>query len=47
MIIAYKGRKPRIAASAFVAASADVIGDVEIAENASIWFQTVLRVTSS
>ncbi|HXJ94793.1 MAG TPA: gamma carbonic anhydrase family protein [Terriglobia bacterium] len=43
MITAYKGRTPRIASSAFVAASADVIGDVEIAENASIWFQTVLR----
>ena len=43
MIIPHKGRAPRIAASAFVASSADVIGDVEIAENASIWFQTVLR----
>jgi carbonic anhydrase/acetyltransferase-like protein (isoleucine patch superfamily) len=29
--------------SAFVAASADVIGQVEIGENASIWFQAVLR----
>jgi carbonic anhydrase/acetyltransferase-like protein (isoleucine patch superfamily) len=43
MIISYKGRAPRIAPSAFVASSADLIGDVEIAENASIWFQTVLR----
>ncbi|HEY6293713.1 MAG TPA: gamma carbonic anhydrase family protein [Terriglobia bacterium] len=43
MIIPYKGRTPRIASSAFVASSADVIGDVEIAENASVWFQTVLR----
>lgn len=43
MITAYKGRTPRIASSAFVAATADVIGDVEIGENASVWFQTVLR----
>lgn len=43
MILSYRGRAPRIAASAFVAESADVIGDVEIGENASVWFQTVLR----
>ena len=43
MITAYQGRVPRIASSAFVAPSADLIGDVEIAENASVWFQCVLR----
>ena len=43
MITAYKGRLPRIASSAFIAPSADVIGDIEIAENASVWFQCVLR----
>ena len=43
MILTYAGRVPRIAASAFVAASADVIGDVEIGENASIWFGSVVR----
>jgi carbonic anhydrase/acetyltransferase-like protein (isoleucine patch superfamily) len=43
MIITYDGRTPRIAASAFVAESANVIGDVEVGENASIWFQCVLR----
>ena len=43
MIISYKGRSPRVAPSAFLASSADLIGDVEIAANASIWFQTVLR----
>lgn len=43
MILSYNGRMPRIAASAFVAESADLIGDVEIGENASVWFQTVLR----
>lgn len=43
MIIPYGSHAPLIAPSAFVAASADVIGEVEIGENASIWFQTVLR----
>jgi len=43
MIHIYRGRLPRIAPSAYVADSADVIGDVEIGENASIWFSTVLR----
>ncbi|MGD0694991.1 MAG: gamma carbonic anhydrase family protein [Terriglobia bacterium] len=43
MVLTYMGREPRIAASAFIAESADVIGDVEIGEDASIWFQTVLR----
>ena len=43
MIITYGGRVPRVASSAYVADTADVIGDVEIGANASIWFQTVLR----
>lgn len=43
MICDYAGRTPKIAGSAFVAASADVIGDVELGENSSVWFQTVLR----
>ena len=43
MILTYTGHTPRIAASAFIAESADVIGDVEIGENASIWFQCVVR----
>ena len=43
MISGYKGIFPRIAASAFVADNADVIGDVEIGEESSVWFQTVLR----
>ena len=43
MIIPYKGRVPRVAASAYVAPSADIIGDVEIGEHASIWFTCVLR----
>jgi carbonic anhydrase/acetyltransferase-like protein (isoleucine patch superfamily) len=30
--------EPRIGDTAFVAPSADIIGDVEIGENSSIWF---------
>lgn len=43
MILDYAGRAPRIAASVFIASSADVIGDVEIGENSSVWFAAVLR----
>jgi gamma-carbonic anhydrase len=34
---------PHIGASSFIAPSADVIGDVTIGENCSIWFNVVLR----
>jgi carbonic anhydrase/acetyltransferase-like protein (isoleucine patch superfamily) len=43
MILSYQGRTPRVASSAFIAESADLIGEVEIAENASVWYQSVLR----
>lgn len=43
MIQSLGERTPRIASSAFIASSADVIGDVEIGENSSVWFQAVLR----
>jgi carbonic anhydrase/acetyltransferase-like protein (isoleucine patch superfamily) len=39
----YKGYKPEIDESAYLAPSADVIGQVKVKENASIWFGTVLR----
>lgn len=35
--------KPKIAPSVFVASSADIIGDVEIGEDSSIWFGVVIR----
>jgi len=43
MIVPFRGRTPRIAASAFVAPTATVIGDVTIGEEASVWFGAVLR----
>jgi gamma-carbonic anhydrase len=43
MIMPYLGISPKIPKSVFIAPSADVIGDVTMGENASIWFQTVVR----
>lgn len=43
MILAYEGRVPRIAPTAFVAPTATVIGDVTIGDEASVWFGAVLR----
>jgi len=43
MILTLAGRSPRVAGSVYIAASADVIGSVELGENSSVWFQCVLR----
>jgi carbonic anhydrase/acetyltransferase-like protein (isoleucine patch superfamily) len=43
MIIEYGGKRPKVAPSAFVAPTAVLIGDVEVGEEASIWFGTVIR----
>jgi carbonic anhydrase/acetyltransferase-like protein (isoleucine patch superfamily) len=43
VIISHGGRTPRIHPTAFVAPTAVLIGDVEIGEEASIWFGAVLR----
>ena len=43
MIRSYKGISPRIADTAFVEQSAQIIGDVEIGEQSSVWFNCVLR----
>ena len=40
-------RIPRIHASAWVADNATVVGDVELAEDASIWFGAILRGDSA
>lgn len=37
------GSEPRIPSSAYVAPSADVVGDVELGDDASVWYQCVLR----
>lgn len=38
-----RGFTPKIHTSVFVAESANIIGDVEIGENSSVWYQTVIR----
>jgi carbonic anhydrase/acetyltransferase-like protein (isoleucine patch superfamily) len=43
MIIEYRGKRPKIHPSAFVAPSAVLIGDVEVGPQSSIWFGAVLR----
>ncbi len=39
----YLGRFPKVHPTAFIAPSADLIGDVEVGEEASIWYGAVLR----
>lgn len=43
MLIRYGGFLPRLPASVYVADGAMVIGDVEIDEDSSVWFNTVVR----
>ncbi len=44
MIIEISGdKKPTIEQNVFIASSADIIGDVSIGENSSVWYQVVLR----
>lgn len=43
MILPYKGTVPACHPTVFVAEGARVIGDVEIGEDSSVWFNTVIR----
>ena len=43
LIVPFKGFVPKVASSAFIAPNATLIGDVEIAAHASIWFGVILR----
>lgn len=43
MIMKFKEFYPKIDSSAWIAPSADIIGNVVIGENSSIWFQCVIR----
>ncbi len=43
LILPYRGMMPKIDPAAFIAPGAVIIGDVEIAAGASIWFGCVLR----
>lgn len=43
MIKSYKGKTPQIKETSFIAENATVIGDVDIDDNANIWYGTVVR----
>ena len=43
IIVEFKGISPKIADNCFIADSAKIIGDVSILDQASIWFNVVLR----
>ncbi len=43
MIAAFKGTMPRLGPGVYVAPTAIVLGDVEIGEDSSVWFGTVVR----
>ena len=43
MVRSFQSLQPKISPTAFIAADAIVIGDVEIGEEASVWFGSILR----
>ena len=43
MIIPFEGKIPKIHPTAWLAETAVIIGDVEIGENSSVWYNCVLR----
>ncbi len=43
MLISVNGMYPKLHSGAWIAPTATVTGDVEIGENSSIWFNTVIR----
>jgi carbonic anhydrase/acetyltransferase-like protein (isoleucine patch superfamily) len=43
IVRAFQGKTPKIAPSAFIADGVVIIGDVEIGEDVSIWYNAVLR----
>ncbi len=43
VILEYTGKRPQLGADVFVAEGACLIGDVQVGERSSIWFNSVLR----
>lgn len=43
IVRAYEGKKPRLGARVFVAENATLIGDVDLGDDCSIWYGTVVR----
>ncbi|MBI2524371.1 MAG: gamma carbonic anhydrase family protein [Candidatus Rokubacteria bacterium] len=42
-LFSFEGKAPRIHSTAFIAPTASIIGDVTIEENASVWYNAVVR----
>ncbi len=43
VVLPYKGKSPRLDQGVFVASGAHIIGDTEIGEDSSVWFNVVVR----
>jgi carbonic anhydrase/acetyltransferase-like protein (isoleucine patch superfamily) len=43
VILSFEGKTPRVADGVFVAPNATLIGDVEVGEGSSVWYQAVIR----
>jgi gamma-carbonic anhydrase len=43
MLLDYKGKVPRLGERVFIAEGAKIIGDVEIGDHSSVWFNAVIR----
>ena len=42
-MFSFEGRSPRVAASAWIAPTATLVGDVTVEDEASVWYGAVLR----
>ena len=42
-LFSFEGKRPKIHPSAFIAPTAVIVGDVTVEENASVWYNAVLR----
>lgn len=42
-LFSFEGKTPRVHPTAFIAATAVLVGDVTVEENASVWYNAVLR----
>lgn len=47
MIYPYQNKKPNIKEAVFIAPSADIIGDVSLGKNVSVWFNATIRADLS
>ncbi len=43
MVIPVRGKSPKIGEGCYIAPNASVIGDVQLGDNSSVWFNTVVR----